>query len=358
MLSQPSPLRPVRAVRSVWRRAATLALAAVAVLGTVLLLALLGLGTGAEGWQAPWRAWLDPEQRAIVLDIRAPRTLGAFLVGALLGLGGAVAQGLFRNPLAEPHLLGSASGAGLSMALALAFGPALDAALHASVAANFSASLGQGGRLSLTVLAFLGALGGVALTLVLARGAVQTMRLLLAGVVVGVVLGALTQWLMLWSAEAWRTMQAFMLGNTALLGWDACALMAAVWGVALPLALALSRVLDALALGEDTARSLGVPLGLARGVLVCVLAAVTAAAVAQAGLVAFVGLVAPHLVRAASGGRHRVLLWAASAMGGVLMLVSDVLARGLLPPQELPVGVLTAVLGGVYLLVLLHRRPA
>lgn len=325
-------------------------------------LAVLGLGTGAEGWQAPWHAWADPAQRALVLDIRAPRTLGAFLVGALLGLGGAVAQGLFRNPLAEPHLLGSASGAGLSMALGLAFGPALAAALHASFIATFVASwaptLGQGGRLSLTVLAFVGALGGVALTLVLARGAVQTMRLLLAGVVVGVVLGALTQWLMLWSAEAWRTMQAFMLGNTALLGWDACALMAAVWGITLPLALALSRVLDALALGEDTARSLGVPLGLARGVLVGVLAAATAAAVAQAGLVAFVGLAAPHLVRGWSGGRHRVLLWAASAMGGALMLVSDVLARGLLPPQELPVGVLTAVLGGVYLLVLLHRRAA
>ena len=317
-------------------------------LALVAVLALLGLGMGAEGWQAPWLAWGDAGQRAIVWDIRAPRTLGAFLVGALLGLGGAVAQGLFRNPLAEPHLLGSASGAGLSMALALAVGGAWGGGLGG----------GLGGRLSLTALAFFGALGGVALTLALARGATQTMRLLLAGVVVGVVLGALTQWLMLSSAEAWRAMQAFMLGNTALLGWDACALMAAVWVITLPLALALSRVLDALALGEDTARSLGVPLGLARAVLVGVLAAATAAAVAQAGLVAFVGLAAPHLVRGLSGGRHRVLLWAASAMGGVLMLVSDVLARGLLPPQELPVGVLTAVLGGVYLLVLLHRRPA
>lgn len=328
-------------------------------LALVAVLALLGLGMGAEGWQAPWQAWGDAGQRAIVWDIRAPRTLGAFLVGALLGLGGAVAQGLFRNPLAEPHLLGSASGAGLSMALALAVGGAWGCLPGGDVggdAGTVASSLG--GRLSLTALAFFGALGGVALTLALARGATQTMRLLLAGVVVGVVLGALTQWLMLSSAEAWRAMQAFMLGNTALLGWDACALMAGVWVITLPLALALSRVLDALALGEDTARSLGVPLGLARAVLVGVLAAATAAAVAQAGLVAFVGLAAPHLVRGLSGGRHRVLLWAASAMGGVLMLVSDVLARGLLPPQELPVGVLTAVLGGVYLLVLLHRRPA
>lgn len=338
---------PLPTVHPMARQAGHPAVLLVASLALVAVLALLGLGMGAEGWQAPWQLWGDADQRAIVWDIRAPRTLGAFLVGALLGLGGAVAQGLFRNPLAEPHLLGSASGAGLSMALALA--------LEGDVAAVAS---GLGARLSLTALAFVGALGGVALTLLLARGAAHTMRLLLAGVVVGVVLGALTQWLMLWSAEAWRAMQAFMLGNTALLGWDACALMAGVWAITLPLALALSRVLDALALGEDTARSLGVPLGLARGVLVGVLAAATAAAVAQAGLVAFVGLAAPHLVRGISGGRHRVLLWTASAMGGVLMLVSDVLARGLLPPQELPVGVLTAVLGGVYLLVLLHRRPA
>jgi len=308
-----------------------------------LVLCTWGLGMGADGWQAPWQAWVDPGQRAILLDIRAPRTLGAFLVGALLGLGGAVAQGLFRNPLAEPHLLGSASGAGLIMALAWSVGGAWGGGLLA--------------RLGLTVLAFVGAVGGVVLTLLLARGAAHTLRLLLAGVVVGVVLGALTQWLMLWSAEAWRAMQAFMLGNTALLGWDACALLGAMWLLTLPLALAMSRVLDALALGEDTTRSLGVPLGLARGVLVAVLAATTAAAVAQAGLVAFVGLVAPHLVRGWGAGRHRVRLWAASAMGGALMLVSDVLARSLLPPQELPVGVLTAVLGGVYLLVLLHRRP-
>lgn len=328
-------------------------------MGTVMLVAtlavalvVLGLGMGAEGWQPPWQAWGDASARAIVLDIRAPRTLGAFLVGALLGLGGAVAQGLFRNPLAEPHLLGSASGAALSMALALALGPLWWAGSASG------AEQGLVARLGLTGLAFVGALGGVALTLVLARGAAQTLRLLLAGVVVGVVLGALTQWLMLWSAEAWRAMQAFMLGNTALLGWEACALMGLALAITLPLAWALSPVLDALALGEDTARSLGVPLGVARGVLVCVLAATTASAVAQAGLVAFVGLVAPHLVRGFGGGHHRVLLWAASAMGGVLMLLSDVLARGLLPPQELPVGVLTAVLGGSYLLVLLHRRPA
>lgn len=304
------------------------------------LLCALGALVGADGWRSPWALWAEPGLLDLVVDIRLPRSLGAAVVGALLGLSGAIAQGLFRNPLAEPHLLGSAAGAGLSMAAAIALG---------------WVSGDAGARLGLTGLAFVGAIGGVFLTLMLARGAAQTHRLLLAGVVVGVVLGAFTQWIMLGSAEAWRAMQAFMLGNTALLGWSAVAAMSGVWLVGALLAFWLAPVLDALSLGEDTARSLGVPLGRARAALVLVLAACTAAASAQAGLIAFIGLVAPHLVRGWDGGRYRVRLLAASLMGGVLLLAADLLSRGLLPPQDVPVGVLTAVLGGSYLLWRLHR---
>ena len=202
----------------------------------LLCLGALGLGAGSMGWQAPWAAWTDGAQAgdvAIVWQIRAPRTLGAALVGALLGLAGALAQGLFRNPLAEPYLLGSSAGAGLCMALMLTIG------LPWAVAEGWWA------RMGLTGAAFVGALGGVSLTLVLARGATHTLRLLLAGVVVGVVLGALTQLMMVWSGEAWRVMQAFMLGNTALLGWDACAVLALALLVCLPAALVLARMLDA-----------------------------------------------------------------------------------------------------------------
>jgi len=120
--------------------------------------------------------------------------------------------------------------------------------------------------------------------------------------------------------------------------------------------MALARVLDALSLGEDAARTLGIPLGLTRAVLVAVLALSTGAAVAQAGLVAFVGLVAPHLVRARAGARHGILLFLSTLMGAVLLVAADILSRLVLAPQELPVGVLTAVLGGTYLLWLLHRR--
>lgn len=309
----------------------------------LVLLCVLGGLVGADGWRWPAQLWTQPGLFELVLDIRLPRTLGAALVGALLGLSGAIAQGLFRNPLAEPHLLGSAAGAGLCMAAAIALGWVTGDA---------------GARLGLTGLAFFGAIGGVFLTLTLARGAAQTHRLLLAGVVVGVVLGAFTQWIMLGSAEAWRAMQAFMLGNTALLGWPSVWAMAAVWWAALLVAMGLAPVLDALSLGEDTARTLGVPLSASRVALVSVLAGCTAAASAQAGLIAFIGLVAPHLVRGWDGGRHRIRLLTASLMGGVLLLSADLLSRGLLPPQDVPVGVLTAVLGGGYLLWRLHRGAA
>lgn len=311
----------------------------------LLLVAALGLSIGSTGWQWPWGdAAMSSGMADIVWRIRAPRTLGAALVGALLGLAGAVAQGLFRNPLAEPYLLGSASGAALAIALMLAVGvPSL-------VVASAWWHVG------LTGLAFVGAVAGVSLTLLLARGAAHTMRLLLAGVVVGVVLGAITQLLMVWSGEVWRVMQAFMLGSTALLGWQACAIMAAVCAVVLPLGLMLARVLDALSLGEDAAQTLGIPLGWTRMALVGVMALATAAAVAQAGLVAFVGLVAPHLVRPWAGAGHVRVLAFSTAMGALLLMVADVLARWLLAPQELPVGVITAVLGGVYLWIVLHRK--
>ncbi len=317
--------------------------------GLVLVLGWLGLGVGSTGWQWPLVFGdlpVDAGAVDIVWDIRAPRTLGAALVGALLGLAGAIAQGLFRNPLAEPYLLGSSSGAGLCMALCL------------TVGSSWLVSEGWWGRVGLTGAAFVGALAGVGLTLALARGAAHTMRLLLAGVVVGVVLGAFTQLLMVWSGEAWRVMQAFMLGNTALLGWQSCGVLGAALALSLPTALWLARVLDALSLGEDTARTLGVPLGVTRGALVGVMALATAAAVAQAGLVAFVGLAAPHLVRPWVGARHGRLLLGAALMGSVLLMGADLLSRWLMAPQELPVGVLTAVVGGLYLLLVLHRRRA
>jgi iron complex transport system permease protein len=328
--------RPSSASRALWL-ALALGLAA-------LLLGLVGLGVGSTGLESIWRMLGDPVAAQIVWDIRAPRTLGAYAAGALLGLAGAVAQGLFRNPLADPFLLGSASGASLGVALALA-------GLGVSPFAT-----GLLVRAGLTGAAFAGAVLAVLLTLALASGVQHTLRLLLAGVIVGVVLGSLTSLVTLTVPEILQAMQAFMLGSTAFVGWNSCLLMLASGAACLVTAWSLSRVLDAVALGEATALSMGMPLGPLRAALVAVLALATGTAVAQTGLIAFVGLAAPHLVRGMVKTTHGPLLVLSSLMGGVLLMIADTLARGLIAPQELPVGVLTALLGGAYLLWIMRGR--
>ena len=318
-----------------------------------LVLLALGLAAGSEGlsWRG-FRTDLAGDQAGLILgQIRAPRTVGALLVGALLGLAGAVAQGLFRNPLADPYLLGSAAGASLAVVVVLA----------ASATAGHLISLATAAwleRMGLVAAAFGGALLGVALTLLLARGAQQTVRLLLAGVVVGVLLGATSDLFTLVSPDALRGKQMFLLGSTGFLGWPSVSLLGLGLLVALPLAVRLARVLDALTLGDDSAASLGLPLARLRLVLVLLFALATGLAVSQAGLVGFVGLVAPHLVRRMAPGPHGHLLAASAAAGGVLLLAADVAARVVMAPQELPVGVITAVVGGGYLMWLLSRRGA
>jgi iron complex transport system permease protein len=281
-----------------------------------------------------------------VWEIRLPRSVGAWLAGALLGLAGAVAQGLFRNPLADPYLLGSATGAALGVSLLLVL-----------IGASPAATAGWAAKLGLTGAGFAGAVLAVFVTIGLARGVQHTLRLLLAGVVVSMVFGALSALVMFWEPEIMRSMQAFMLGTTGFLGWSGVAVLAGVLAVGGLLAMAFSPALDALALGESTAASLGIALGPVRLALIAAMALCTGAAVAQVGLIAFIGLVAPHLVRAAVRPTHRWLLPLSALAGGVLLLAADVLARWVLAPQELPVGVLTSVLGGGYLLWLMHRRP-
>ncbi len=314
---------------------------------TLLLLCVLGIAlgsavgsTGLESWL---KAWHDDVAWQIVWDIRLPRSLGACAAGALLGLAGALAQGLFRIPLADPYLLGRASGASLGVAVALALLGGNPFATEWWV------------RLGLTGAAFVGAVLAVLLTLVLARGVQHTLRLLLAGVIVGVVLGAMTSLITLMRPDVLQGMQGFLLGSTSFIGWTSCVLMLGVLLVCLALAFVFSRVLDALSLGESTALSLGLPLAPVRVALIGVLALATGTAVAQTGLVAFVGLAAPHLVRSVVNAKHQWLVVLSALMGGVLLLAADLLARMALAPQEMPVGVLTSVLGGGYLLWLMYR---
>jgi len=316
-------------------------------------IALAGLAAGGEGWSMGGlvRALGTADGRLIVFQIRAPRTVGAWLTGALLGLSGAIAQGLFRNPLADPYLLGSASGAVLGVVIVLAM-----AALGGHVVSVATADAIA--RFGLVGAAFVGTLLGVLLTLSLARGAQETTHLLLAGVVVGVVLAATSDLVTTAAPDALRGKQAFLLGSTGFLGWSSCGFMGLGLAATLPVAWRLSRVLDALTLGTETALSLGVALGRVRVALVAALALATGLAVSQAGLVAFVGLVSPHLVRRFAPATQGFTLVASAAAGGTLLLAADVLARTVIAPQEVPVGVLTALLGGGYLVWLLRRRQA
>ncbi len=325
-------------------------------LGLLLVLVLgsgAGLATGSGGFSLPalWADLQGPDAMLLIGQIRAPRTLGAALVGALLGLSGALAQGLFRNPLADPYLLGSASGASLGVVVVLAAAAAGGAAISLATVAWIE-------RVGLVGAAFVGALAGVSLTLMLARGAVHTLRLLLAGVVVGVMMGAVSDLVTVASPDALRGKQAFMLGSTSFLGWQGLAMLAAGLALLLVLVRRHARALDALTLGEDSAASLGLNVVRLRLMLVVLLSGGTALAVSQAGLVAFVGLVAPHLVRRAAPGAHAWLVLGSAGMGAALLLVADVRSRALIAPQELPVGVVTAVLGGAYLVWLLKRRAA
>lgn len=292
------------------------------------------LGTAGANWS------LADSSHTILFEIRLPRSLGAYLAGALLGLAGGIAQSLFRNPLADPYLLGSASGALFGVGSVLCF---------AYLGNSWLEIIGLNGG------AFIGAFIGVLAALILAGGYRSSLRLLLSGVVISVILGAANSLFIFIRPDLFQSIQSFMLGNTTLMSWSGVEVMAIALTICLLVTLVISPTLDALSLGENTARTLGLPLDQLRLVLIGILALATGCAVAQTGLVAFVGLAAPHLVRKMSGGRQRVQLLFSSIGGGILFLSSDLIARTLFAPIEIPVGIVTAVLGGLYLLLLLRQ---
>ncbi len=313
-------------------------------LATLLTASSLLVGTTGIRTSLRWMLAPDALSNTVLWHIRLPRAVGAWLAGALLGLAGALAQGLFRNPLSDPYLLGSASGAALGVTVSLL---AADASLT---------GLAWAGELGVTGAAFLGACIAITLTVALSRGGLRTANLLLAGVVVAFLLSAITSLLLLTSPETWQAMQAFLLGSTGYLSWSSNLLLGVVFVVCLVPTLLLSRGLDALSLGEDTATSLGVSLRTLRIALLALLSLATATTVGQVGIVGFIGLVAPHLVRESLHASQRQRLVAASLCGGALLQMADLVSRWAIRPSELPVGVVTACLGGSYLVVLLWRR--
>lgn len=318
------------------------------ILAALLALAVVVAACAGHDWATPGDLWRaiggDRDLRSrLLVDWRLPRVLAAACVGALLGLGGAIFQGVFRNPLAEPYLLGSAGGA----------------ALGATVALLVPLMLPQ--AVLLPVLAFVGAWGATVLVLGIARvaGAVDAAGLLLAGVAVAAILGALRSFLMLALSDETVSLQivlSWVLGGVQTPTWSTLGLLALITLGCVGLALLLASRLDVLGLGETMARAFG--LDVTRFIAVAVLAGsvVVAAAVAFGGLVAFVGLAAPHIARWSVGPLHRALLPASALVGAIVVTLADAIARAALPPAEIPLGLVTAVAGGPFFILLLSRR--
>jgi iron complex transport system permease protein len=285
----------------------------------------------------------DSVRSRLLVSWRIPRVLAAACVGALLGLGGAVFQGVFRNPLAEPYLLGSAGGAAVGATIALLV------------------PLGLPQPLVLPVLAFLGAVGATALVIAVSRsaGAIDAASLLLAGVAVAAMLGALRSFLMLALSDDTFNLQVVLswtLGGVQTPSWPQLAMLGGLSVGCMLLTLPIARGLDLLGLGEAMATSFGLNTTRFTALAVLVGSAVVAAAVAFGGLVAFVGLAAPHVARWRVGPLHRLVLPASALVGAILVTLADALARSLLPPSEIPLGLITAVAGGPFFIVLLARR--
>lgn len=285
-----------------------------------------------------------PDLRSrLLVEWRIPRVLAAALVGALLGLGGTVFQGVFRNPLAEPYLLGSAGGAALGATIALLV------------------PLAAPQSLVLPVLAFAGAWGSTVLVIGISRvsGAVDAAGMLLAGVAVAAILSALRSFLMLALSDETVSLQivlSWVLGGIQTPSWPILGLLAAITVACLGLGLLLAGRLDVLGLGEAMATAFG--LNVTRFVALAVLAGsvIVAAAVAFGGLVAFVGLASPHIARWLVGPLHKPLMPASALVGAIVVTLADALARSALPPAEIPLGLVTAVAGGPFFIMLLARR--
>ncbi len=278
----------------------------------------------------------SPTTDAIIWQVRLPRVvLGAF-AGAGLAVAGIALQAMVRNALADPYVLGINSGASVGAALALLFG----------VGAGFSSY-------GLQASAFLGAAGAMALVLLVARGRASALRLLLAGVAVGYALAAATSFLVFAadSAEGSRSVMFWLLGSLGLAAWDLpLAITCAAVTLGTAVAWSLSRQLDALAIGDDTALSLGMSPSRLRLGLLLLTSLIVGCVVAAAGSIGFVGLVVPHLARRLVGASHRHAIPVAALLGACLMTGADILARTILAPQEIPIGVITALVGTPLLL--------
>lgn len=307
-------------------------------LSVLMLLALLLSLCAGEQWISPGD-WFSPRGELFVWQIRLPRTLAVLLVGAALAISGAVMQALFENPLAEPGLLGVSNGAGVGLIAAVLLGQ------------------GQLPNWALGLCAIAGALIITLILLRFARRHLSTSRLLLAGVALGIICSALMTWAIYFSTSVdLRQLMYWMMGGFGGVDWRQSWLMLALIPVLLWI-WCQSRPMNMLALGEISARQLGLPLWFWRNVLVAATGWMVGVSVALAGAIGFIGLVIPHILRLCGLTDHRVLLPGCALAGASALLLADIVARLALAAAELPIGVVTATLGApVFIWLLLKAR--
>lgn len=281
---------------------------------------------------------LTDQHAAIVWQLRLPRVVLGGLVGGMLAIAGAGYQGVFRNPLADPYLLGVAAGAGLGATLAI-----VSDAAHASI----------------PVAAFIGAVAGVAATYLLGStvGGRTPASLILAGVAVAAFLTAIQTFVQQRHADTLREVYGWLLGRLLTAGWDDVLLILPYVAVSMAVLVAHRRLLDALSVGNEEAQTMGVPTTRVRLFVVVAATLGTAAAVSVSGLIGFVGIVVPHTVRLLAGHSYRVIMPLSFIVGAGGLILADVVARTAIAPGELPIGVVTAFIGApFFLLVLRHSR--
>ena len=278
---------------------------------------------------------LTDSEEAILWELRLPRVVLGALVGGMLAIAGASYQGVFRNPLADPYLLGVAAGAGLGATVAVAYGPGLDS--------DF-----------LPVAAFVGGAGSVALAYALGRSTGGPAALILAGVTIASFFTAVQTFVQQQNSDTLQAVYSWILGRLATSGWDEVVRVLPYVALATATILVHRRLIDVLSLGDEEAASLGVNVNRVRLLVVLAATVGTAAVVAVSGLIGFVGIIVPHAIRLLFGGSYRILLPVAALGGAGFLVLADVLARTVLSPGEVPIGVITAFFGAPFFALVLR----
>ena len=323
--------------------------------GLLIIMSAVSLSVGASGaslWSGLWQLIrgeaINARDAIILFDIRLPRLALGILVGAALAVSGAVMQGLFRNPLADPGLVGVGAGAGLGAITAIVLGGMLPLMLR--------------DVLSYYLVPLAAFLGGWLTTILLyristSRGRTSVAVMLLGGIAMGALAGAISGVLIYMADDAQlRDLTFWGLGSLAGATWDKVLIAGPLILLALATTPFLARSLNGLALGEAPAAHLGIPVQRMKNISILTVAAATGAAVAVSGGIGFVGIVVPHLLRLLIGPDHRYLLPNAALLGATLLIAADMISRTIIAPAELPIGIVTATLGGPFFLWILLRN--